>query len=47
MILHIALKCGRTKGSQRLYSLCVMYKMLPDANTEKAVLYVRMPYVSQ
>ena len=44
MILHIAPNCGHTEGSQSLYSLCVMYKTLPDADTEKAVLYVRMPY---
>jgi hypothetical protein len=44
MILHIAPKCGHIEGSQSLYSLCVMYKTLPDADNEEAVLYVRMPY---
>lgn len=44
MILHIAPECGHNEGSQSLYSLCVMYKTLPNAGNEKAVLYVRMPY---
>ena len=44
MILYIAPKCVHTEGSQSLDSLCVMYKTLPDADNEEAVLYVRMPY---